>query len=397
MPPATPHANAYRTAPLRIALFYGGVFLFLGIMTAFWPVWLSGHGLSEPQIGLVQAIGTLSGVLMTPLAARWAERLGARKRPLVLLVLGAFVAYAAFRLAPGFWPIVAVTVVFFCLWGPVMPLTESLTMLTRERRPLEYGQVRLAGSVTFIVGAAGMGTVLSAAPDTWREDDLIHGAMLVAVGLTILAAWLLPDPRTPPATAARTPLRDLARQPGFLPMVSAATLIAVSHAAYYSFATLHWRAAGHTDAFIGFLWAEGVIAEIILFAFGATLVRRFGPERLIVLGGLAAALRWAAFGFISDPAILIAFQLLHALTFGAMHLGIIHYIAAHTPPEHSASAQGFFYMVHGLGMTLATAGAGYLYGAKPAAAFSAMAVLALIGALISTYICTQSQKYNFRN
>src|SRR5262249_34141478 len=58
----------------------------------------------------------------------------------------------------------------------------------------------------------------------------------------------------------------LAHSPSFLLFLLAASMIQASHALYYAFGTLHWRAQGFADGTIGALWALGVIAEIALFA-----------------------------------------------------------------------------------------------------------------------------------
>ena len=60
---------------------------------------------------------------------------------------------------------------------------------------------------------------------------------------------------------------------------AAGALIQSSHAVYYAFGTIHWQAAGHSEAVIGWLWAEGVIAETVLAAASivsksASMVRR---------------------------------------------------------------------------------------------------------------------------
>src|SRR5918996_1025886 len=89
---------------------------------------------------------------------------------------------------------------------------------------------------------------------------LFGGATFAAVGV------LLPETGTSSRPAPTPRLAELFRLPGFWRFVFAAGLIQVSHALYYGFASLHWRAAGHSGTVVGLLWAEGVIAEILLLA-----------------------------------------------------------------------------------------------------------------------------------
>jgi len=364
------------TAPLRLGLFYGAIFLALGIYGPFWPLWLKGQGLTADQIGLVFALGTLAKVAVNPFAARAADRRGRRKGLLVGLTLAATVAFALFAVTESLAAILLVSVLFFVCWGPIMPLTESLTMLTRARRPFDYGRVRLWGSITFIAGAYGMGLALTDAPVAWT-----HGAILGAICLAFLAALALPDTPAPAAEPGSRPFRDVLRLPGLAAAVLAATCVQASHSVYYGFSSLHWRNAGHGPDVIGALWAEGVIVEILLFAFAAHFVRRIGALNLILLGSAVAVVRWAVTGETTDLFWLVVVQALHGLTFGATHLGIIHLIAERASPALSATAQSTYAMSLGIGSAAVTYAGGWLFGAMQGGAFLAMAALAFLGIL----------------
>tara|TARA_B100000427_G_scaffold65251_1_gene51795 strand:- start:798 stop:1985 length:1188 start_codon:yes stop_codon:yes gene_type:complete len=363
-----------RLAPLRLALFYGAVFLALGIQGPFWPLWLQGKGLDATQIGLAFALGTLARLAVTPFFARYADRTGLRKRILVQMAFMGMATFLLFLWTDGFWPILVVTVAFYASRGPLLPLTESLTMLTRAKVPFDYGRVRLWGSITFIVGAWGMGLVLTDAPAEW-----IFWSILGATILTFASALSLPDTRAPAGLPDRRPFRELMRMPSLLAAMMAATCIQASHAVFYNFSSIHWSAAGLEPDVIGTLWGEGVIAEILLFTFAATTVRRVGAANMIAIGAAAGLIRWTGTAMTTDPFWLFVFQALHGLTFGATHLGIIHLISERVEPSLSASAQSLFAMALGLGMSLSSYIAGILFAAHGGGAFLAMSGLSLLG------------------
>ena len=136
-------------------------------------------------------------------------------------------------------------------------------------------------------------------------------------------------------------------------MLAAASLIQASHAVYYGFSALEWRGAGLDGTTIAALWALGVIAEIVLFALPGRLPPLFQPSVLLMIGAAGAALRWAAMA-LDPPAIWLPWlQLLHALSFGATHLGALGFVARHAPAGQSATAQG--YLAIALGAVMAGA------------------------------------------
>lgn len=364
----------------RLAVFYGAVFGAVGIQLPFWPVWLEARGLDAGAIGLVLAAGLWARVAFNPVAAWIADRSGERRRVMVGLAAGAVVAVALFALAHGFWPILALTALTAACFTALMPLGDNLTMLHARRGAVDYGRVRLWGSLTFVLAAVLGGRLLG-----WGGADVILVLLVGTYALVLLACLSLPE--TGPEAAERhgpvlpSGARRLLADPRFLLLLAGAGLIQASHSAYYAFATLHWRAAGHGEATIGWLWAEGVVAEVALFACAGALLRRVDARRLLVLAGLLTAARWALTGLSTDLALLLLVQTLHAASFAATHLAAVHEIQRLAPPGLSATAQGL-YAAYGTGalVGLTMPVTGWLYGAFGGGAFHAMAVMALIGA-----------------
>jgi len=364
---------------LRLSVFYGAVFLVIGTMMPFWPVWLKSVGLTAEEIGLVFAVSMMMKLISNPLTTQLADCSGHRRVLLIGLSLMASAVYALFLIADGFASVIVISIIFFFFWSPIMPLTESLTMLVGRTERIDYGRVRLWGSLTFIAAAWGMGVVM-----TDREPRMIIWAVLASVVLTSVAAFTLPATRSPKSTSGGMLFRRVLADRQFVLLVLAASLIQSSHSVYYAFGTLHWKASGHSETMIGWLWAEGVIAEIVLFAFSNTILERIGIARLIALAGLAGTVRWFCTGLTDALPALMVLQILHALTFGAAHLGAVHYISRRMDPSISATAQGLYSaIVMGISMGIMGLVSGHLYAAYAGQAFYVMAGLAGLGSIIA--------------
>jgi len=244
---------------------------------------------------------------------------------------------------------------------------------------LDYGRIRLWGSLGFIAA-----TLLAGRLVTLAGIDSVALLLAGAAALILAACAALPAPRRGrDATPRAGALRALAR-PSFLLFLLAAALIQGSHAVYYGFGTLYWRRLGIADDVIALLWAEGVVAEIALFYWGAPLLRRLGPAGLLALGGGGGLLRWSLTGFVASLPALALLQLLHGLTFGAAHLGAMHHLARNLPPAQAATAQALYAtVVGGLGQGLLMLVAGALYGAVAGKAYLAMAAVAAAGGALA--------------
>ncbi len=368
-----------RAVALRYAAFYGAVFLAVGIYQPFWPVFLKSRGLSAAEIGLVFALTSWIRIVTTPAIAQIADRSGRAKATLVVAAALSLVFFTGFFEARGFWPILLVMLPAAICFQPMIPLVESQTMAAVLRERLDYGRIRLWGSLAFILSTIGAGSLI-----TGRAPDLVFFLVLGALALTLLAALALPATQGRRQGGAPLSPLTLLRDRRFLLFLGAAALIQASHAAYYGFSALHWQAAGLSEATIGGLWAEGVIVEVLLFAFSGRVMARANPAALLVLAALAGMLRWTVLAASTDLGVLIAVQALHALTFGAAHLGAMHFLARAAPAGLAATAQSLYSALSsGVAMGLAMLLAGALYEAAAGRAFLAMTVLSAVGLVLA--------------
>jgi PPP family 3-phenylpropionic acid transporter len=369
--------SARRGLAWRLAAFYGAVFAAGGIQLPFWPVWLAAHGVAGSALGSLLAAAMVARIAAAPLVARLADRTGERKRLIVVLIGLSLACWSLFLIARGFWALLAVSVAAQGCAAAAMPVFEDMTLGAVRAHALDYGRVRLAGSITFLATALLGGLWL-----TGRAPDAVLALLIAGSAVTLGAAVLLPNLR-PTQRLSVDLIGGLGRiltERGYQRLFLAAGLIQASHMVYYGFGTIHWRASGLSDGFIGFLWAEGVVAEIALFWYGAPLLRRVPPARLIVLGAAAAALRWLATGLTVDPVALVALQAFHGVSFGATHLGAMHTLRDKAMPGLSATAQGLYSALPmGLLGGLTMLAAGRLSAALGAGAFLAMAAMAAAG------------------
>lgn len=360
----------------RLAAFYAALFVLMGVQLPFFPVWLEAKGLDPELIGLALAIPMLTRVVAVPLATRTADRRDALRAALMLAGVASFFGYWLLALVPGAGALlVAIALVSF-VYTPIMPLADTYALRGLAAQGRAYGPVRLWGSAAFIAGTFGAGL----ASDIIPARDLIWLIVAAGAGLALAALMLAPMPGAHGAAAAPVPeRRSLMRDPAFAAVVAGAALIQASHALYYGFSALAWRADGLGGGTIAALWALGVVAEIVLFAVQGRLPPFFQPTVLLMVGAVGAAVRWIGMAFDPPAALLPVLQLLHALSFGATHLGALMFIARYAPPGRGATAQGYLAIALGLAMAASMALAGWLYAAFGSAAYGAMALAAIVG------------------
>ena len=359
----------------RMGWFYAALFTYAGIHLPFFPVWLKAKGLDARTIGLVLAIPMAVRVFAIPLATREADRRDALRAGLIAAALASTAAYALLGLADGAAAIMMIYALGSLAVTLLMPFADAFALKGLAQVGRAYGPVRLWGSATFILGSFGAGLLI----DVIAPRHLIW-VIVAAMAATTAAALALGALRADqPASGERPTARQLLRNPAFLAVLAAASLIQASHAVFYGFSTIDWRAGGLDGTVIGALWALGVAAEIILFALSARLPARIGPTELLLIGAAGGVLRWGAMALDPPTLLLPLLQCLHAASFGATYLGTLGFISRSTPTGLAATAQGYLALAVGPTMAAATSLSGVLYASYGDRAYAAMAILCVAG------------------
>ena len=131
-----------------------------------------------------------------------------------------------------------------------------------------------------------------------------------------------------------------------------------------------------SDAVIGLLMAEAIVAEVALFAWGRGLIERLGPAGLTACAAAASVVRWSVTALAPPLAVLAAIQLLHAATFAMQHLSAMLVLSRAVPPERAATAQALHSALgYGAPGGLLMLLAGFLYARFGGLAFLAMAAI----------------------
>jgi len=251
--------------------------------------------------------------------------------------------------------------------------------------------MRLWGSLTFVL-ASSVAAWLIGQHGVW----LVIWLVLAGCVATAVAALLLPSGHRDKNSAdvngggARRSTAGvvldgravfgLVRSPVFALVLIACGTVQASHATYYAFGSIHWARQGVSAEIIGLLWAVGVFAEVVLFAYSGAVYRRLSAVALMVLGAVASVLRWGAMAF--DPGIgaLFVLQLLHALTFGASHLAAIRFISESVDVKLAGTAQALYATIAmGVAMGAATLLSGAYFPELAGGTYMLMAGVSCIG------------------
>ncbi|RYF92877.1 MAG: MFS transporter, partial [Caulobacteraceae bacterium] len=216
---------------LRLGLYYCAIFIGTGASLPYMPVWFRAQGLSGAEIGVILAAPSLARIIISPVAAVWADGFRLRRTPMVIVGAVAALAYGIIGLTHGFTAWLLAWTIAAAMLGTLPSLADVMGLRLSRREGFSYPVARSLGSVAFIVANLCVGALLG-----WMTPDLV---LFWTIGAAVLAAvfarLLLPaEPvheggEGPPRSSRLRGLSDLMRNRGFMLAVVGCGLIQATH------------------------------------------------------------------------------------------------------------------------------------------------------------------------
>jgi PPP family 3-phenylpropionic acid transporter len=368
-----------RRLTIGVSGLYLALYLHYGFF-AFIPLWLKTTGAQPGEIGVLLAIPLVLRLLTVAPFSAWAGRRGKVRDAisvtailsagLILLLLG----------HPDHIGRIAVVLIFSIMWDQLPVLTDAYAVMSVRSRRLDFGRMRVWGSIAVVASTASAGWVFD-----FTGIEALPWLVAALLLLPAIVAPLLPPDRTMAVVeeAAGGTWRDVIADRKLMRAMGAAAMIMGSHGVLSSFGAIQWSAQGISTGMIGTLQAFAVSAEILAFWFGAKVLGRRDPCLLICAAAGAATLRWIVMASNPPLGLLFAVQMLHGITSTGAILGTMLVVAARVPVQTSAAAQGLNAVLLGAALAASTAGSGLLWSYGISTAYLAMAALAAMGIFLA--------------
>lgn len=362
------------------AVFYFGYFAFQGLFGPFWGLYLESLSFSALQISVLISLSTLARVVAPGFWGWLADRRGQRR----LIVIVTSVLSAAFFLPLGlgqsFWWVFACLALSHFFWAAALPLVEASTAELTRDSPGRYSRVRVWGSLGFVVLSVVGGYLLEWLP--LSSLPWVLTALLAVVAVMALYTPELPfeereqGPGSIWGTLGRGEVRAL---------FACCFLMAFAMGPYYVFYSIALKDVGYSRDATGWLWAVGVMSEILIFVAMPRIMGRFTLERLMLVSLGAGVVRFALVATVlSQPLLAFVSQTLHALTFGLHHAVSVALIHRYFARAHQARGQGLYVIASfGAGGSLGGLLGGVLWGLGGATlTFAVSALVSALGMMV---------------
>ncbi|MDH5765608.1 MAG: MFS transporter [Gammaproteobacteria bacterium] len=365
----------------RISGFYLFYFASLGVMVPYWGLYLQYLNFDARAIGELMAI-IMATKIIAPYIWGWiADHTG---KGILIIRLAAIISLLCFLgvfVRSDFWWLAIVMVLFSFFWNAELPQFEANTMNHLGEDTHKYSIIRLWGSMGFVLSVVGLGILLES-----HELSLVPQVIVLLFAGIVISSFMVPEKNDHKHVSQQGHIFHVLKQPVVIALLLVCFLAQLSHGPYYTFYSIYLTQHDYDSTTLGWLWALGVIAEIIVFLYMHRLMPRFGAKNLLMVALLCTALRWYLIGhFVDNFIVILGSQLLHAASFGLYHAVSIELFHRLFQGKHQGRGQALYSSVSfGAGGALGSYVSGQYWDQLNAVnIFNAAALIALLAFLIA--------------
>ena len=375
--------------------FYFFYFTTIGVIVPYWGLYLKYLGFNAAQIGELMAILLVTKVVTPNLWAIAADRIAA-KRGSSLSILSiatgfTLIIFSAMLIANQYWSVALVMFAYCIFWNACLPQVEAATLNHLNNDRERYGNIRLWGSLGFIVTVLLVGELIDK-----NGVPIILPAAIICMSTMFIASLMLSNRAKISSQSlddqeifnTKIPIKKLLNK-SVVTVLILCFFMQLSHAPFYSFFSIYLENYGYSKFLIGVLWTVGVVFEIGVFLIGYRLLRRFSLVHLLTFTFLIAAIRWYLVAAFPESIVMILIsQTMHAITYGLYHIVMIQLIDRFFVGRYQIRGQALYSSItFGLGGAVGSILSGYIWSYfGPNELFYYSGVMMFLVMLVSAFV-----------
>lgn len=342
----------------RLSGFYFFFYASLGAIVPYFGLYLASLNFTPAEIGSLMAMIMATRIVSPNIWGWLADRTGKRMQIVRVGSMLALIAFAGVLFGNSFVWLAAVLLTFSFFWNAALPQFEATTLSHLGDNPHRYSNIRLWGSIGFIVSVAVLGPLF----DHYGVQIMPFIVLCIMAGIWVMS-MIAPEGPIVTQVADHQSIAQVLAKPEVRALLIVCLLAQASHGPYYTFYSIYLADHGYSQALTGQLWALGVIAEVGVFLYLHYIVPKIGLRALLLFSLFCGILRWILIGaFVDNLPLLLIAQLLHAATFGIYHAVAIQLIHRYFTGKNQGRGQALYSSISfGMGGAIGSLYSGYIW------------------------------------
>lgn len=330
-PQSASTSNPALTGAAFFATYWGSIAVF----APFINIYFANVGLSGIQIGILSALWPLTTLIVAPLLSAMADRF--QRRVSILQISSLLMAFSLLPLTffsdTSFYFFLAVMLVQALARSATVPLSETIITRMASRHHLNYGSLRLWGSLMFATLSIGSGFVWQA----WGYSLMFLAAALILLPAIWLAGQLEEGEFV--TRYERTSLMSLVNVAGMRPILLVTFLAGIALGLSFNFDGIYMDALGGNEVYIGLVFGLAALSELPSMHFCQLFIERFSAAKTVLLSLFILLIAMIGYALSPTAEVLLLFAVVRGMGFGFFLISTVRLVDKLAPDEWSSTAQ----------------------------------------------------------
>ncbi|MDF2881495.1 MAG: transporter [Clostridiaceae bacterium] len=300
--------------------------LFYAAFACYYPFLITFYeekGLSYTQIGIAFAVGSIAGVIIQPIWGYITDKYLNKRLSIIITMILSAVIILTYILANSFFWIIIVLLAFITFHSPISSITDAYCYeIIDEYKSIDYGKIRLMGSLGYAVSALIMGFVIKAL----SSDFIFFGyCIFICLASAIIISFNFKGKRT----SSQLKLKEVGKvlnDKRFIIFSIAIVLINITFGVNSNYLAVLINKTGGDVSKLGLMWFIIAISELPAFFFSNKLFKRFGIINLLGVSIVFYILRYFLDSISSNYTMIIIIQLLQGVTYPLYLMAALQYV-----------------------------------------------------------------------
>ena len=320
---------------IRLNIMYCAIYGSLACYYPFLTIYFNDRGLSYSQIGVLFALNSITAVIFQPIWGVAADKYFSKKSTISFTMIISSLLIFSFMFAKSFDFILISIILFIIFQSPICSISDAYCYeIIEKKKNIQYGRVRLMGSAGYAVTALILGMVIKSAG--------INSSYFIYFVLTVVGIVMINGISYKGISNKNvinfSDILKIAKNKKFIIITVSAMIANIGMGANGNYLAVLIQKTGGDVSNLGMLWFIIAISELPAFFFGAGIIKKHGILNIYLLSILLYTARFLIDSFCPWYQLVLAVQLLQAVTYPLYLIATLQYVQEIVPPSTRTTA-----------------------------------------------------------
>ncbi|MCT4596244.1 MAG: MFS transporter [Anaeromicrobium sp.] len=318
---------------IKFFTYYFVYFGSLPMFTLFIPIFLKNKGFTQTKIGILLSLAQIIGIGAMPFWANITDKSKSKNNVLKGILICSAIAMFTFSKMDNEYFLYILYGLFAFFNCALIFLGDTITLEVADKNNLDYGKIRIGGTLGFSVFAIVAGKIASI------KLDYVFIAYVIVIILSIGVLSTLPKVEGHGTKKNKGNVGLLLKNKSIRIVLFFNAMIFITIAFYNSFFSIYFNELTGDSLLMGVAFFMAAFTEMPFLLKSKYILKKMGPYKLMMSGLVVTCVRWIIMSFNYNPYMAILLQCLHGWGFIVFTYVMINYVYNNVPKELRASGQ----------------------------------------------------------